>query len=446
VPIGSRTVTGRLWRSTLRNSNVPVYLVEQADYFDRDDPAQGKGLYQYKPPEGPNRDYADNCERFLFFSRAVLEALPLIDYWPDVLHANDWQTGMVPVYLKEVYRWDAPPELRDRYERIRTLFTIHNIAYQGLFWHWDMHLTGLDWRLFNYQQLEYHGYLNFLKAGIVFSDLINTVSPTYAQEILTPYYGCGLQAALEERKDRLFGVVNGVDYGAWNPATDPHLAANYDADTVAQRKPLCKKALQVRFGLPCKPHAPLVGMVARLVEQKGVELAVKAAPAFLQQDAQFVILGEGDPVYHEMLRALRDRFPDRVGLVLGFDLTLAHQIEAGTDLFLMPSLYEPCGLNQMYSLKYGTVPVVRATGGLADTIVDCTPQTLAAETATGFSFLAYTPDALLGAVQRALDLYRGDPERWLGLMRAGMRQDWSWNRSAAAYERLYQKLTADERG
>jgi starch synthase len=443
VPIVDRVVTGRLWRGTLPGSDVPVYLVEQPGYFERDDPAAGRGLYQYTLPGGRKHDYPDNCERFVFFSRAVFEAIRLLDFWPDVLHANDWQTGLVPVYLREVYRKQHALTPGTAYDRIRTLFTIHNIAYQGVFWHWDMKLTGLDWRLFNYQQLEFHGHLNLLKAGTVFADLITTVSPSYAKEIQTPYYGCGLQAVLAERGDRLFGIVNGVDYEQWDPAADPHLASTYDADTVAQRKPPNKAALQKRFGLPEQPRTPLLGMVARLVDQKGVDLVLRAAPALLEEQVQLVVLGEGDPAYHEQLKALQARCPERVGLHLGFSEVLAHQIEAGADLFLMPSLYEPSGLTQLYSMRYGTVPLVRATGGLADTVVDATPEALAEGRATGFRFLAYTPEALAEAVRRALDLYRDHPDQWLQLQRAGMRQDWSWNRSAAEYERLYLSLVKE---
>jgi starch synthase len=431
IPIGNRTVQGRLWQSTLPDSDVPVYLVEQATYFERDEPAQGRGLYQFTLPGGHKRDYPDNCERFIFFCRAVLEAIRLLDYWPDVLHVNDWQTGLVPVYLREVYH-QTPG-----YERIHTLLTIHNLAYQGQFWHWDMLLTGLDWRLFNYRELEYYGQLNFLKAGIVFGDLLNTVSPTYAREIQTPYYGCGLEGVLAERRDRLHGIVNGVDYRIWNPRTDPHLAATYDVESATRGKPLCKAALQRRYNLPEQARTPLLGMVARLVEQKGLDLFSKSAETLLASGVQLVVLGEGDAVYHRLLLDLRSRFPQQVGVVFGFDEGLAHQIEAGADVFLMPSKYEPAGLNQLYSLKYGTVPVVRATGGLADTITDCTPETLRAGNATGFSFLAYTPAAFLGAVQRALDMYRQSPNEWLELMRTGMRQDWSWDRIAAHYERLY---------
>jgi starch synthase len=438
VPMGNRQVSGALWQATLPGSTVAVYLIEQPEYFERDDASQGRGLYQFTLPGGQKRDYPDNCERFIFFCRAVLEALRLLEYWPDVLHLNDWQTGLTPVYLREMYRSEPG------YERVRSLFTIHNIAYQGQFWHWDMLLTGLDWRLFNYRQLEFYGQLNFLKAGIVFSDFISTVSPTYAKEIQTPYFGCGLEGVLSERRERLFGIVNGVDYTVWNPATDPLLAATYDFHTVAERKPLCKAALQRRFGLPELPAAPVLGMVARLVEQKGLDLVGKAAEPLLQQGVQLVVLGEGEAAYHRMLLALRSRFPDRVGVVFGFDDALAHQIEAGADLFLMPSRYEPAGLNQLYSLKYGTVPVVRATGGLADTIIDYTPQTAENGTATGFCFVPFTPAALLRAVDRALEVYRGSPEKWLALMRTGMQQDWSWDRIAAEYEKLYAMMVRGE--
>jgi starch synthase len=431
VPIGNRTVSGATWRATLPDSSVTAYLIEQPEYFERDDPAQGRGLYQFTLPGGQKRDYPDNCERFIFFCRAVLEVLRLLDYWPDVLHLNDWQTGLAPAYLRELYR------SQPGYDRIRTLFTIHNIAYQGQFWHWDMLLTGLDWRLFNYRQLEFYGQLNFLKAGIVFSDLISTVSPTYAKEIQTPYYGAGLDGVLAERRERLFGIVNGVDYSIWNPSRDPHIIANYDVDSVAERKPLCKAALQRRYGLTEQPTTPLLGMVARLVDQKGLDLVGKAAEPLLQQGVQLVLLGEGEATYHRMLLALRSRFPDRVGVVFGFDDALAHQIEAGADIFLMPSQFEPAGLNQLYSLKYGTVPVVRATGGLADTITDYTPQTAEAGTATGFCFVPYTPAALLRAIGRALELFRGAPDKWLALMHTGMRQDWSWDRIAGEYEKLY---------
>ncbi|MFN4259090.1 MAG: glycogen synthase GlgA [Gemmataceae bacterium] len=447
VPVGGRPVMGWLWEARLPGSNVPVYLVEQPDLFERDDPAHGFGLYQYTLANGQKQDYPDNCARFVFFARAVLEAMPLLDLWPTVLHNHDWQAGLVPVYLREEYAGHANLDYRPRYQRMRCLFTIHNLAYQGLFRCTDFLLTGLDERLFNYHQLEFYGQLNFLKAGIVFSDWITTVSPTYAAEIQTPTFGCGLQGVLTERKDRLSGIVNGVDYGVWNPEHDPHISAQYTVETVAEGKARCKAALQQRLGLPVKPDVPLLGMVSRLVEQKGLDLLAGVTDLLLApndndepEECQLVILGDGDPMYHHLLLELQARYPERVHVTLAFDERLAHQIEAGADIYLMPSQYEPSGLNQLYSLKYGTVPVVRATGGLADTIVDCTPETLAQGTATGFAFVPYTPAAFLAATRRAMTVYRHDPDTWRQLQRHGMTQDWSWDRSARAYEELYRRL------
>jgi starch synthase len=445
VPIGGRPVSGRLWRSRLAGSDVPVYLVEHADYYERDDPTLGHGLYQFTQTGGAQRDYPDNCARFVFFCRAVLEAMRLLDFWPNVLHLNDWHTGLAPVYLREVYAKLPDVELQAKYGRVRTLFTIHNIAHQGVFWQWDMVLAGLDWRLFNPAQLEFYGHLNFLKAGIVFSDWVSTVSPTYAREVQTPYFGCGLQGVLAERRERFVGIVNGADYKVWDPANDAHLAATYSADAVRPGKSQCKAALQGRLGLAVEAETPLLGVVARLAEQKGIDLLVRAAAGFLQRETQLVVLGKGDGEYHRALEAVRSNFPGRVALVFAFDEGLAHQIEAGADLFLMPSLYEPSGLNQLYSMRYGTPPVVRATGGLADTVIDATPETLEAGTATGFSFKAYSPDGLLGAVQRALALYRGPRAAWDRLVRTAMRQDWSWDRSAAEYEHLYERAMEGQR-
>jgi starch synthase len=440
VPVGGRLVKGQLWRSSLPGSNVTVYLVEQPEYYDRDDPSQGQGLYQYTLTDGSKRDFSDNASRFIFFSRAVLEALPLINFWPEVLQANDWQTGLVPVYLREFYYTHADPNLQARYQNIGTLFTIHNIGYKGEFWHWDMILAGLDWRLFNHHQLEFYGNISFLKAGIVFSDLINTVSPTYAKEIQTPFFGTGLQGVLAERRHDLFGIVNGADYAIWNPVTDPFLEKCYDAATVAVGKSACKKALQKRLEILERPDIPLLGMVARLVDQKGLEILIPAARKILNQEVQLVVLGMGDQRYHDQLMDLRRHHPQQVGLFFGFDEPLAHQIEAGADAFLMPSQYEPSGLNQLYSMKYGTPPIVRATGGLADTVMDCTPETLAADKATGFCFGPYSVEEFLLAIQRCLDLYCHRPEDWLRMVRCGMSQDWSWERSAREYEKLYERL------
>jgi starch synthase len=435
VPLGDRVLACRLFRSRLPNSDVPVYLVEHPPFFERDDPTAGRSLYQQMMHGGYRADYPDNAERFVFFCRAVLEAVPHLGFTPDIIHGNDWQTGLVPVYLAELYR------SRPGYQRIRSVFTIHNIAYQGHYGREVMRLAGLPGYLFNGSQLEFYGNLNFLKAGIVFADAVNTVSPTYAREIQTPEYGCGLDGLLRQLGWKLSGIVNGVDYDHWDPAHDTDIAAPYTAATVFENKLLCKADLQRRFKLPQDSTAPVLGMVARLVSQKGVDLVMSAAPGFLDLGCQIVVLGEGDQEYHEQLKQLRDRHPEQVGLYLGFNEGIAHIIEAGSDLFLMPSRYEPCGLNQIYSLRYGTPPVVRATGGLADTVVNATEENLSAGTATGFSFHAYTANALYETVRWALRLMRERPTDFRQVVRTAMVQDWSWDRSATEYEALYRKVT-----
>lgn len=444
IPIRHHVVTGSVWRATLPHSEVPVYMIAQPKYFERDDPKKGTTFYQYTRQDGKRMDYEDNCERYSFFCRAALELLRLLDFWPEVLHCNDWHTGLVPVYLKENYRHHFTPAFRPLYRAIRSLFTIHNIAYQGLFPAEEMETAGLPWHLFNLNQLEFYGRLNFLKAGLVFSDLITAVSPTYATEIQTPTYGCGLHGVLYERRDDLYGIVNGVDYGVWNPATDKHVAANYEPDSVQKGKAACKRALQKKMGLPLKPKTPLIGMISRLTSQKGLDLIREGGAELLQQDVQLVVLGEGETAYKEMLMKLHKRFPKKCALKFAHDEALAHEIEAGVDMFLMPSLFEPCGLNQLYSLKYGTVPIVRKTGGLADTVTDATVEALQAKAATGFAFTMPTPLALLGAVQRALICYHKQPAYWLQMMHTGMAQDWSWDKSAARYEGLYEQMVNEE--
>lgn len=435
VPMGDRVLACRLYRTHLPGCGVPVYLVEHPPFFERDDPKAGRGLYQETMPGGYKADYQDNAERYVFLSRATLELVPHLGFTPDVIHANDWQTGLVPVYLNEVYR------PRDGYHNTRSVFTVHNIAYQGMFGRQVMKLTGLPGWLFNQNHLEYHGHFNFLKSGIVFADAATTVSPTYAREITTPEYGCGLEGLLGSIGGKLSGIVNGCDYSEWDPAVDKHTAAKYTPATVFDTKPLCKADLQKRYKLPEDPAAPVLGVVARLVSQKGIDLVLSAAPGFLDLGCQMVFLGDGDPEYHNQLEELRERHPDRVGLYLGFNEGLAHAVEAGADLFLMPSRYEPCGLNQMYSLRYGTPPVVRTTGGLADTVVNATQENLDAGTATGFSFNDYTPSALYETVKWALELYRDRPADFRKVMTTAMAQDWGWDRSAAAYENLYRRIT-----
>ena len=420
VPIGSKMVSGRLLRSRLPGTDVPVYLVAQDQYFDRDQ------LYSVD-----GKDYADNCERFVFFCRAALEAVRLLGLDVDVIHTNDWQTGLVPAYLRIEYR-HVP-----RYQQIASVFTIHNLAYQGQFWHWDMLLTGLDWKYFNWHQMEFHGKLNLLKTGLVFADAITTVSPRYAEEIQSSPLGCGLEGVLQQRRDVLRGILNGMDSAEWNPATDPHLPVRYTPETIWEAKPACKAALQSELGLPVEPRTPLIGFVGRLTDQKGLDILVEVLQTWLQaHDAQWVILGTGQPKYHRLLETLAERFQHKLAVRLEFSTPLAHRVEGGADLFVMPSKFEPCGLSQLYSLKYGAVPVVRSTGGLADTIVG--PQLSAANRpANGFVFEEYSAMALSEALRQACDAYRENGESWRQMVAAGMAQDWSWARSARQYAELY---------
>jgi starch synthase len=427
VPIGARHVSGGVLRARLPGSAVTVLLIDQPGYYDR------SGLYQ-----SAGSDFRDNCERFVFFSRAVLALTRQLRLRPDIIHANDWQTGLIPALLAIEGR--SPNTL----ETVGSVFTIHNMAFQGLFWHWDMLLTGLDWKYFNWKQMEFYNQLNLLKTGIVFSDLVTTVSPTYSREIQTPEFGYGLDSALRSRHDDLVGILNGVDTKIWNAQADSALAANYSIADVTEGKRTCKQALQSEFGLPTRDDVPLFAMVARLTDQKGLDLVTQAADRLLSKDVQLCVLGSGEAKYETWLTEQAQKLPQKVAVRIGFDEALAHRIEAGADLFLMPSRFEPCGLNQMYSLIYGTVPIVRAVGGLADSVVDASPQNLAHGTATGFCFTDYSAEALMQATDRALALF-GDKLEWMRLVRAGMNQDWSWRHSALQYVRVYERALAKRR-
>ncbi len=422
IPVGSTIVEANIAQATLPGSKVPVYLIGQSRYFDRD------GLY------GRNgTDFPDNCERFVFFDRAVLEAIVALGLKPDVLHCNDWQTGLIPVYLSAIYRTNLD------LAHTATLMTIHNMAYQGTFWHWDLPMTGLGWDYFDWTKLEFHDRLNFLKGGLVYSDLLNTVSPTYAKEIQTQQFGCGLDGLLRSRSADLRGIVNGIDPAVWNPHIDRMIAEHFGVGNLQQGKAACKAALQRRAGLPERPEVPLFAAIGRLDPQKGWDLLVPVSDEILKSDIQVIVLGEGQPRYHEALDRLAARHPGKLRAFLEFSNPLAHQIEAGADIFLMPSLYEPCGLNQLYSQAYGTVPVVRATGGLADTVIDANPETLAMGTATGFAFRDPTVNGLHGAIKRALELWT-DQNAWHKLRVACLHSDWSWDRSARSYVRLYEEM------
>ncbi|MEZ6114318.1 MAG: glycogen synthase GlgA [Pirellulaceae bacterium] len=430
VPIGTKQVEARVSRSCLPGGDVPLYLIEQDAYFDRD------ALYREN-----DEDYKDNCERFTFFSRAVLELARRLNHPVDVIHCNDWQTGLIPALLKIEHDGGDSP-----LARTASLLTIHNMAYQGKFWHWDMILTGLDWKYFNWRQMEFFGELNLLKTGIVFADAVNTVSQRYAEEIQSDPHGCGLEGALRQRSDVLTGIINGVDYSVWNPAIDRHLVKTFDTTNWREGKEACKADIQQQLGLPVSLSVPLIGLVGRLADQKGWDLIADLLPRWLrQEEAQWVILGTGDSEFQKMLEIHAADCPNKIAVRLTFSDELAHKIEAGSDIFLMPSRYEPCGLNQLYSLKYGTVPVVRSTGGLADTIRDASEENLQAGQANGFSFDAYDVFELEEALRRACALYRTDKPRWERLVVTGMSQDWSWDASASHYERLYESMIARKR-
>ena len=396
--------------------NVTVYFIGKDVYYNRPE------LYL-----GARGDFPDNSERFIFFSHAIPELCRALGFAPDIVHCNDWQTGLVPLYLKKLYNIGKP------LERTKTVFTIHNLGYQGIFWHWDMRLTGLGWDVFTPDGLEFWGNMNFLKAGIVYADAITTVSKTYSREIRTTKHGHGLESVLRKRASDLYGIVNGIDYHEWDPAHDAAIPHAFSASRLAG-KALCKQALQKTTGLPATT-APLIGMVTRLTDQKGLDILVDAIPAILSLGVQLVILGTGDEQYHRMLATTADRYPGQMKALLKYDDALAKNIYAGCDLFLMPSQYEPCGLGQMNAFRYGAVPLVRKTGGLADTVTNYNPQT---GNGTGFVFERYSSRALVDCVKRACTLYQ-DEKKWKLLVQAGMKQDFSWERSAREYEKVYRK-------
>jgi starch synthase len=412
------SVNGEASTVWVARGRAPVYLLEHERLF-----GSRRGLYGED-----GRDYPDNAERFAWLARAALALPGALGLRPRILHLNDWQTGLAAWMLRTEHAEN--PTLAGT----RTVFTIHNLAYQGVFPKEVLPALGLPWNAFRWEEMEFHDQLNFLKAGLVFSDVLTTVSPTYAREILGPEAGWGLDPLLRHRERDLVGILNGIDVEAWDPARDPHLPAHYSAADLSG-KAACKAALQRELGLPARPDVPLVGLVGRLADQKGLDLVVAALPELLACDVQLAVLGTGQKAYEEALGRAAGERPDRIAARIGFDEPLAHRIEAGADLFLMPSQYEPCGLNQMYSLRYGTVPVVRAVGGLEDTVEDFDGW----QRGTGFKFREYTPAALLVALRRALDAYR-DVRAFRGIAVRGMAQDNSWDHSAAGYEAVYRRL------
>jgi starch synthase len=400
-----------------RLDDIPVYFLDYPEFFQRE------GLYGNSAG-----DYSDNHLRFGFFCRAVLAALPELDFRPDVLHLNDWQSGLIPVLLSSELRSDP------FFARMATVMTIHNLGYQGLFPAPALAELGLDPGLFHMEGLEYYGQLSFLKGGIFFSDLITTVSPTYCREIQTPEFGHGFDGILKKRSHDLHGILNGIDLDFWDPATDAALAAPYCADDPAD-KALNKKALQQELGLEVDPNRPLVAMVSRLATQKGLDLLEAVWPRLMRRSLQFVLLGSGEEKHTAFFRKQEHRRPGRQSINLTFDDALARRIYAGSDLFLMPSHYEPCGLGQLIALRYGSIPLVRRTGGLADTVFDVDAD---AERGNGFVFDEASGDALLQALNRAQLRFR-NRSKWENLVQRAMSLDHSWERSARRYVEIYQQ-------
>lgn len=422
-----KLVGGRLLESRVPGSDVRVWFIDQPQYFARES--------LYGTSAG---DYPDNAERFAFFCRAALMAISRIGWQLDILHCNDWQTGLVPAMIaadRQAAAWRR---------RVVTWMAIHNLAYQGHFPRSAYRWVGMPWSHFRPEEFEYYDHLNFLKTGIVTADRVCTVSPRYAAEICTPEHGCGLDAVLRGVGDRLHGILNGIDDTVWDPATDPYLTAHYDVRTWKIGKLQNKRDLQQHFGLPLQDDLPMIGLVGRLADQKGWDLILDVLRRHLNQSrpTQWVILGSGDARIEQELGRLKEAFPARFGLHIGFSDELAHRIEAASDLFVMPSRYEPCGLNQLYSTRYGAVPVVTPTGGLADTVIDCTPETVVAGTATGFHLKSHTAQALDDAINLGLRTRYHDEKIWEKLVETGMSQDWSWRKSAAQYAALYEESIA----
>jgi len=403
----------------LEYEGVTYYFVDNEEYYNRE------GFYGYD----------DDAERFSFFCRAVLCLIPAMDFWPDIIHSNDWHAGLISVFLKLEHRGD------ERYEKIRTLYTIHNLKYQGVFPKDVMSdVLALDWKYFNNGDLEFYDAVNFMKGGIIYSDFISTVSKTYAQEIQYGYFGEHLDGLLRSRKDDLFGIVNGLDYDTYNPRTDRNLFETYDVDDPS-RKADNKTALQSQLGLPSRRQVPMVALVSRLVAAKGMDLNVRMMDEILlHENIQFVLLGTGDKVYEDWFKGLAWRYPNKVSVNIYFSNQLAQRIYAAADIFLMPSNYEPCGIGQLIALRYGAIPVVRDTGGLKDTVV---PYDKYTKQGNGFVFSDYNAHEMMYSLKRALSAYE-NPGEWRQIVNNAMTSDYSWAESAKEYKQLYEKLMAKE--
>ena len=423
IPIGKKNAKLNVKSSFLigERTKVQIYFIDSSDFFGR------AGIYQDPKTK---KDYADNDERFIFYSRGIFEILKRLGWAPHIIHCNDWQTGLVPAYLKKIYASDP------FFKNIRTVFTIHNVAYQGNFPKEMFAKTGLPADVFTQEGAEFFDKFSFMKSGLVYSDYITTVSQTYAKEISeSDEYGCGMDGILRKRKKFFTGIVNGIDYTIWNPDTDQYIPFKYSVKTL-DAKVENKKYLLKRFNKKFDPQIPLIGMVSRLVEQKGMDLVIDAFPEIMKMNVQVILLGTGEKQYHTKLEALAKKYPEKFILELAYDDELSHLIEGASDIFLMPSKFEPCGLNQLYSLKYGTIPVVRRTGGLADTVKEVNPQKGAG---TGFFFDEYKAEEMIKALSKALAFF-GDQKNWQKIMRNAMAEDFSWTNSARQYAELYTKI------
>lgn len=414
VPINPDTTEEAIIKHTSLNGDVPVYLVGHKHYFTK--ATESKKIYAMEP------------EPYIFFDRAIPFMLEKLDWIPDVIHCNDWHTGFVPVYVRVLHA-EQPT-----WQKMGLVFTIHNLAYQGEFGYDLLWKAGLPEWLFHYERLEFYGKVNFMKGGIVYSDMVNTVSKTYAKEIQTPEYGCRMEGLLQyiASQDRLEGIVNGIDYEEYNPATDPRIPAHYSADDPAG-KAICKAALQQECGFTVDANIPIMGMITRLADQKGLDLVAPILEKLVELGFQIVILGTGDPYYEQLFSEMGQKYPSQVEAVIGFDPDMAQRIYAGSDMFLMPSRFEPCGLGQLMALRYGTIPVVRKTGGLADTVLDYSSRS---GKGNGFVFEGYEPTALLSTITRALKAYQ-QSEVWCRLVDTALRSDFSWTRAAGEYVQLY---------
>ena len=413
IPVGDHFEFASVYETKLPGSNITVYFVSNDKYFKR------KGLYQED-----GIDYKDNCERFSFFCRAVCEFIKQLGWVPNVLHCNDWQTAIIVPYFK--FKYD--------FRKTTTVYSIHNMGYLGLFPKEDILLTGFGWEMFKFDKLEFWDQLSFSKAGLVFADIITTVSPTYAKEIQTKEFGFGLHELLDSRKERVFGILNGIDYEIWNPATDKLIPKNFSGNSI-ELKYENKQALQKKNGLALKKTTPLIGIVSRLADQKGFDILVEALDEIMKLNCQLVLLGTGEQKYHKLFEVAKKKNPKKIGVNLGFDAALAELIYAGSDMFLMPSKYEPCGLGQLIAFKYGTVPIVRKTGGLADTVHN---YDIKKATGDGFVFEEYTAEALFDAVKRAVLTFNKRKD-WTYLMKKIMLSDYSWEVSAKKYVEIYGK-------